>query len=70
MTLKQLKVVRNYLMDYLRTHALTDAEWHCVAKMLRDIDKQCYHMIYASMTDDELKHEYDCMIAVRRVKTK
>ena len=40
MGLKELETVKSYLWDYLRTHATTEEEWHCIRRMLRDVNRQ------------------------------
>ena len=40
MCLEELQTVRNYLWDYLHTHVTTEEEFHCIRKMLRDVDRK------------------------------
>lgn len=40
MSLEELQVVRTYLFDYLRTHATTEEEFHCIGRLLRDIGRK------------------------------
>jgi len=40
MGLEELQTIRTYLWDYLCTHATTEEEFHCIRKMLRDVDRK------------------------------
>lgn len=40
MGLEELQTIRTYLWDYLRTHTTTEEEFHCIRKMLRDVDRK------------------------------
>lgn len=44
MSIEELQIVRAYLIDYVRTHALTEDEFHVVVRQLRDVDRKIHHI--------------------------
>lgn len=67
--MQELNAVYNYLMEYIKEHALTEDEFHLVGDMFRDIHHKRNRLIFNDMTDEELEEleqEYAIRVKLRR----